>query len=345
MRSITGIILLAMVLSMTNALSEEKSSVWIVERDMPQTRNLVPILNRTTLVATGPGEPVSCTILRTLEKGQVAKGPFWPAYGSQARMSLPVLVPGDFPCREPRVLEAPGLKQIGEKMRLSWQDIKLKPGEGVAVHSNTLLGPPDMFHREKGLAFGDIRVSTDYKAHISERHTLVLECSLSISNNHEQPAGELEFSFFFPRALLDQETGGPLPLIEDFIYRAQGFDDNHPLDLLISDGLARGAWGPRLTLSRESLKKGEKISCKIIVTGSINQGEKLIVPLISLSARTPARYWSSSEIEITPPAKLNYSDYTHFNLVVADSKLFRISPTRVLVESSSDRVRQYLQSK
>lgn len=345
MRPITGIILLVMVLSMTNAWSEEKSSVWIVERDMPQTRNLVPILNRTTLVAVGPGEPVSCAIHRTLERGQVEKGPFWPAYGSQARMSLPLLVPGDFPCREPRVLEAPGLRQTGEEVRLSWADIKLKPGEGVAVHSNTLLGPPDMFHRESGLDFGDIRVLSDYKAHISERHTIVLECTLTISNNHPQPAEELEFSMFFPRALLDQETGEPHPLVEDFTYRAQGFDDNHPLDLLISDGLARGAWGPRLTLTRESLKKGEKLTCKITVTGSIHQGEQEIVPLISLSARTPARYWPSSEIEITPRAKLNYSDYTHFNLVIADSKLFRIGPTRVLVESSSDRVRQYLQSK
>lgn len=322
-----------------------ESNTWIVERDMPQTRNLVPILNRTTMVAAGPGPAATCTVSQKVEEIHIKQGPFWPKFGSQARMGLPVLVPGDFPCREPRLLETPQVERKNNEVFLQWKDIRLTQGEGVAIHSDTWLGPPDMYHTAQGLAFGDILVNTDYQAQPGKGNSVILTCRITLQNKHSEPVQGIDFSFFFPRALLDNETGQEIALLEDFSFTAQGFSDSQPLDLLISDGLGRGAWGPRFTVLKESLEPGKSIDCSLQVKGKIPGREIIIVPLVSLTARVTARYWPSSQVEINPVGKVHYSDYTHFNLVVADSRLLRLAPGKAVVEASSPLVREFLSIK
>lgn len=334
---------------MIMSTAAEESITWIVERDMPQTRNLIPVLNRTILISSGPGVPLECTVTRHVKEASIRKGPFWPAYGKYARMSSPVLVPEGFPCPEPHVLAAPQIAGKGENVQLKWSGIKLMNGEGVAIHSDTWLGPPDMYHSDKGLNFGDIAVDTNYTAAIAQETetadgavSVRFTCKITVTNRHSEPAESVEFSFLFPRALMDNETGQEIPLLEEFTYTAEGFTDPEPLDLLVCDGLARPAWGPRCLVTGKNLAPGESFSCSLTVKGKITGGEVLIVPLVSLIARIPARYWPSSEIQITPPGKLHYSDYTHFNLVVPDSRLFRVSKDKVSVEPSSPAVLQFL---
>jgi hypothetical protein len=328
--------------SMMITCNSAESNIWIVERDMPQTRNLVPILNRTTMVAAGPGSAATCTINQQVEEIHIKQGPFWPKFGSKARMGLPVLVPEDFPCREPHILGNPQTNRKGREVLLQWTDIKLTPGQGAVVHSDTWLGPADMYHTGQGLRFGDIQVITEYQAHKGKGNTVTLTCRITLRNKHSEPVQAIDFSFFFPRALLDSETGLEIPLLEDFSHTARGFSDPQPLDLLICDGLGRGAWGPRCTVIKESLEPGKSLVCSLQVKGKIPGREVVIVPLISLAARITARYWPSSRVEISPPGNVHYSDYTHFNLVVADSRLFRLAPGRTAVEASSPLVRQFL---
>lgn len=321
--------------------------IWIVERDIPQTRNLIPVLNRTTLVAAGPGAGATCAVTWDLAEAAVRKGRFWPEFGSRARMGLPVVIPRGFPDPEPRMFEAPEIEVEGDRAVLSWKGIVLRPGEGAAVHASTWLGPPDLFHTAGGLAFGDIRLETLYEAKIGDGGTgegrlVTLACRLSLKNTHSLPVEDIEFAFFFPRALLDNKTGEEIPLIDPFAYEAGGFSDPAPLDLLISDGLGRGAWGPRFVWKAESLEAGENRAFQVVATGTIGKGEALIVPLVSLVARVPARYWPSSEVQVDPPGRVHYSDYTHFNLVVADSRLFRLGRDGARVESSSSEVRRSL---
>lgn len=327
-----------------NACVSGESDIWVVERDMPQTRNLVPILNRTTLVAAGPGRAVRLSLTMNLKEIMVRVGPFWPRFGNLARMGVPVLIPDDFPCREPRILEAPEIITTGDEARLEWPSFELKEGEGVAAHSDTWLGPPDMYHTEQGLRFGDIQVVTDYRARLEGKDSLVLSCRLVITNKHSEPAEAFDFSFFFPRAVLDKETGAEIPLLRSFAYTSEGFSEPNPLDLLISDGLGRGAWGPRFTVMRERLEPGGQLVCSVEVKGTISDDEALIVPLVSLMARLQARYWPSSEVEAVPSAKFHSSAYTHFNLVVADSRLFRLKKGKAEVLSSSPFVRARLNS-
>ncbi|MCU0290116.1 MAG: hypothetical protein MUF15_27490 [Acidobacteria bacterium] len=330
---------------MTAVCDSSESNTWIVERDMPQTRNLVPILNRTTMVAVGQGPAVTAVISEKVQEIQIKQGPFWPNYGSNARMGVPVIVPDDFPAREPKLLETPIIKRKNNEVFLQWTDIKFSPGQGVVVHADTLLGPPDMYHTGQGLSFGDILVNTEYQAQQDKENSVILTCHITLLNKHTEPVQGIDFSFFFPRALLDNETGQEIPLLEGFSFIANGFLDSQPLDLLISDGLGRGAWGPRCTIQKEILEPGKSIVCFLQVKGKIPAKEVIIVPLVSLTARISARYWPSSQVEITPPGKVHYSDYTHFNLVVADSRLFRLAPGKASVEPSSLLVRQFLDPK
>jgi hypothetical protein len=322
-----------------------ESNIWIVERDMPQTRNLVPILNRTTMVAAGPGPTATCTISQPVQEIHIKQGPFWPRFGSKAKMGLPVLVPDDFPCREPLLLEAPQINREGTEVLLQWTGIKLAPGQGAVVHADTWLGPPDMYHTGQGLSFGDIKVITQYRAQQDKENSVTLTCQITLQNKHSEPVQAIDFSFFFPRALLDNETGREIPLLEDFSFTAHDFSDPQPLDLLICDGLGRGAWGPRCTVIKETLEPGKSLACSLQVKGKIPDREVVIVPLVSLVARVAARYWSSSRVEISPPGRVHYTDYTHFNLVVADSRLFHLAPGKAAVEISSPLVREFLDLK
>jgi hypothetical protein len=322
------------------------AEIWIVERDIPQTRNLIPVLTRTTLLAAGPEESATCRVTWKLGEPGVRKGRFWPEFGERARMGLPVLVPEGFPAPEPRVVEAPAISVDGDEAVLRWDGIELGPNEGAAIHAATWLGPPDLFHTGEGLAFGDVLVGTEYAATVKETgeeaDSVTLTCRITVKNAHSQPVEGLEFAFFVPRALLDNETGKEIPLLGGFSAKAEGFSDAAPLDLLISDGLGRGAWGPRFSSKRDRLEAGESVSFSVVVTGTILDGEALVVPLVSLVARIQARYWPSSEVEVVPPGEVHYSDYTHFNLVVADSRLFRLEGGEARAEASSQEVRRHL---
>ena len=351
MRMKTALSIPSMVLLMgaflITACRPGEPEIWVVERDVPQTRNLIPVLNRTTVVAAGPGEAATCAVTWELPEASVRKGRFWPEFGSSARMGMPVILPQGFPDPEPRVLEAPEIDVEGKGAVLSWKGINLRPGEGAVAHAATWLGPPDLFHTAEGLAFGDIRVETRYEAKIAEKPTgeeewVALECRISLTNTLALPVEDLEFAFFLPRALLDTATGGEISLLGSFAYRARGFSDSAPLDLLISDGLGRGAWGPRFVWKAGRLEAGESRAFTVAATGTIGEGEVLVVPLVSLVARLPARYWPSSEVQVDPPGRVHYSDYTHFNLVVADSRLFRLGRDGVRVESSSAGGRRFL---
>lgn len=343
--------------TMLDNVNKKKMTTWIVERDMPQSRNLVPILNRSILVAAGDGSTAEATysVNWKLAGINVKKGPFWPVYGEKARMGVPIIVPEGFPCPEPGVLGEPVLEKKNGDVLLSWSANGLTPGQGFAVHSDIYLGPPDMFHTDSGLRFGDILVETEYQVKTVEpsqgdsnkTQTVTLECKLTLKNTGKYRVAALEFTYFFPRALLDNTTGEEIPILENFRFLVQGFMDSNPMDLLVSDGLARPAWGPRCVLRQEVLEPGEVISLFFQAEGErkVNAKEEvLIVPLVSLVARTPARYWPSAEIAITPPGKVEYSDYTHFNLVTADSRLFRLGKKGdpVQVETSSPVVLQYL---
>lgn len=343
--SLLSVGILAGVLSIM-ACQTGKPEVWVVERDIPQSRNLIPVLNRTTLVAAGPGEAASCGVTWRLSEPSVRTGRFWPEFGNRAKMGLPVLTPEGFPAPEPRVLEAPVITIDGNEAVLRWPGIDLGPGESAAIHSSTWLGPPDMYHTEEGLAFGDIRVDTDYEVVEGkpgeEANSAVLICRITLTNTHPQPVEDLEFAFFFPRALLDDRTGGEIPLLGSFAVRSEGFSDPDPVDLLISDGLGRGAWGPRFSSRKERIGGGESVSYLVEATGTILEGGSLIVPLVTLVARIQARYWPSSVVEVFPPGEIHYSDYTHFNLVVADSRLFRLKRGEARVEASSSEVRRSL---
>ncbi len=338
-----GFILGALLIT---ACHRVEPDIWVVERDVPQTRNLIPVLNRSILLAAGPGAAATCGVTWRLAEPNVRKGAFWPEFGTRARMGLPVFIPEGFPAPEPRVLEGPETILEGEEAVLRWSHIELEANDGVAIHATTWLGPPDMFHTREGMSFGDIHVDTAYEATVRDvgngSESVTLTCRLTLRNTHSEPVEGLEFAFFLPRALLDNTTGGEIPLLESFAYRAEGFSDAVPLDLLIIDGLGRGAWGPRFTVQRDSLGAGESISCFVEATGMILEGEALIVPLVSLVARVQARYWPSSEVEVNPPGEIHYSDYTHFNLVVADSRLFRLKKGEARVETSSPEVRRFL---
>lgn len=343
--SVLGVGILAGVLSIMTCQTG-KPEVWVVERDIPQSRNLIPVLNRSTLVAAGPGEAASCAVTWRLSEPNIRSGRFWPEFGKRAKMGLPIIIPEGFPAPEPRVLEAPVITIDGNDAVLRWPGIDLGPGEGAAIHASTWLGPPDMYHTERGLAFGDIRLDTDYEVvegnPDEEASSATLICRITLTNVHPQPVEDLEFAFFFPRALLDDLTGGEIPLIGSFAVRAEGFSDSEPVDLLISDGLGRGAWGPRFSSRKERVASGESVSYLVEATGTILEGGSLIVPLVTLVARIQARYWPSSEVEVIPHAGIHYSDYTHFNLVVADSRLFRLKRGEARVEASSSEVRRSL---
>lgn len=334
-----------------------ESDVWIVERDMPQTRNLRPVLNRTTMVAAGPGEAVEVSVGWRVEANQVEAGPFWPNFGRQALISAPVIIPEGFPCREPEVLGDPVATRSGGTVLLEWAGLRLSAGRGVAAHGDVLLGPPDMFHTDRGLRFGDLAVRTDYRIARQADGRVRMACLIVIENGRDaMPAEDLEFAFFFPRALLDQVTGRERPLLGGFDFVARGFDDERPLDLLISDGLGRAAWGPRCALSRARLDPAGTISCAFEATGTVptaaGEAEILIVPLVSFVARVASRYWPSSTVEIRPRGRTHYADYTHFNLVVADSRLFVIAAAGAegvrgaagaAVEASGPLIRRFLE--
>ena len=325
-----------------SACHMSESEIWVVERDIPQTRNLIPVLNRTILIAAGREGAVTCTVSWRLPEANTRKGPFWPEFGFRAQAGLPVWLPEGFPDPAPRVLGAPEIANEGEDAILRWPGIELRPGKGAAIYAETWLGPPDMYHAASGLAFGDIRVDSEYSAAIQGAASVSLSCRFVLRNTFSEPLEGLEFAFFFPRALLDNETGGEIPLLGSFACRTEGFSDSAPLDLLITDGLGRAAWGPRSAVRLDRLEAGQSVACHVDVTGKMLEGEVLIVPLVSFVGRIRSRYRPSSEVAVTPPSRVHYSDFTHFNLVIADSRLFRIGNGLADVEASSPEVRRAL---
>jgi len=297
-----------------------EAQCFVVERDMPGSRNLIPIVNRTTMVGLVSGESVDVRISQMLPSGRCSSGPHWPAFGDRARMSIPVDVPEGFPLDitdlgQPEILERNGATE------LRWTQKELEPATSIAVMSDTFLGPPDIYHTASGQRFGDLVLIERIRA-----TQLGVSSSLTFTvmavNRGESAIDGLELALFVPHALLDYETGGKQPLLLDPEIRTRGLDDA-PIEFLISDGLARPAWGYRAVVRREQLAPGESLRFSMTIEGEVLHDEK-IVPLVNYVGRAYSRHLPSSEVTLSRPLRISYHDYTHFNLVVSSSRFVEL---------------------
>ncbi len=319
---------------MANANARDK--LWIVERDMPGSRNLIPILNRATFVGIEGEGTYKCSIEQPLTSEIAPKSPFWPAFGSKARMNDPVRVPDGFPAPEPRLLPEPK-ENDGS---LKWSDITVLGGTSVAAYSDTYLGPPDLFHSKSGHRFGSIAVLTEYDVKKHRNGVAKLTCRIHIVNHSKEDVEKLEFGLFFPRALLDNLTGQEIPLLKAPRIRAEGLSDE-PLDLLICDGIARPAWGYRCVNRFAEFAAKAKHTINITVEAEPD-GDCLVIPVVTLRAKVPARFWPSSQVALDNSIPVQYDDYTHFNVVLGDSRCFRFEGKEATVERASQLLRDQL---
>jgi len=284
-------------------------------------------------------DPVSSVaITQSLPAARAVTGPFWPVYGERARMGLPIRTPPGFPATTTALLGPPQVTGTDDTVDLTWHTPPFGGPTAVAVASDTLLGPPDLFHTERGMAFGELAVLEDYRVDRRRGGTVEVTCKTTLANGGSAPLTDLEYALFVPRALMDPLTGEERPLMTEATVSARNVTDGEPLPLLVCDGLARAAWGWRCVVRLASFAPGARHTFSVHVRGRPVDGA-VIIPVVTLVAVTPARFWPSSTVTFDAPRTVVYDDYTHFNVVVADSRAVHLTSQGGRIAPSSDLVR------
>ncbi|MYN19731.1 hypothetical protein GTP81_23585 [Rugamonas sp. FT107W] len=268
----------------------------VFERDLIQTRNFIPVINHSTVVA-NPGDADLALIIRSPIPAELDRaGPFWPRFGPDATTaSTSGGVPAALANLARTVLGLPE-RMSGGQAGYEWRSVVDGKHALVADYTN-YFGRPDAFVSGPGqLQLLDLHVRSRFTAS-RQQDEQVLTMEIELDNTGPRRLGGLQFRLCFPETVIDaaQQTRR---LWSVRAHRVQG-------DAVYSsvghvDGLGRRVvTGHAATLTADTLAPGERRSFTLTLSGAPPEREDVLFPSFLIGffeAEGGPRLWPASTV-------------------------------------------------
>ena len=306
--------------------------VLIVERDIPQTRNLVPIVNHEVMVVNLSDEELEIDIKSPFPKELYVRSKFYPAFGETSLIAAPVYAPYEIEVSDYTILESPSIEVKEEDVIYSWRNVKIPAGEAVIAQYDNYFGDVNQYYTEEGLKIFELAVHTSHSAELEDQ-SVSLTLNYDLENKGEEDIEYLVFDAFLPYKLhLKVEEVELLEITE--ISASPEVELSAPM---ICDGFGTPANGKDAFVNAEKLSQGEHLEFFLKVRGikRLDKGE--IYPLLTIRCRIRGeQIWPPTVIEFEKELKVESFYYNECSLVIGDSKLFKLGPKSIeLVEAKS----------
>ena len=154
--------------------AQEKSpSVLLVERDVPQTRvGFEPVVNHEALIVNLSDETIEVDIESPIHQGFYVVKKFFPAFGNDSLLAMPMRFPKQVTISDYKILERPLIDTKNDHTVFRWANISIPVKQAVIAQYDNYFGSRSQFYTKNGLKILELDILTSFKASIIASFTL-----------------------------------------------------------------------------------------------------------------------------------------------------------------------------
>ena len=320
--------------SASSMLVQEKSpSVLLVERDVPQTRvGFEPVVNHEALIANLSDETIEVDIESPIPKGLYVVKKFYPAFGHDSLLAMPMRFPQQVTISDYKILERPMIDTKNGETVFRWANISIPAKQAVIAQYDNYFGSRSQFYTKAGLKILELDIRTSFKASsIDGGKGVVFELYYDMENQGKEEIEDILMDVILPDSVYVEEEKPPVQLFE--VTDAVASPQVKIISGMLGDGFGKAAVGTIFTVNIQSIKPGNShnLWMKVIGKNVANKGDSY--PLLTFQYRMKGNpIWPPTILKSKKMLEITRFSYRHANLILPDSKLFRFEPDGVKVD-------------
>lgn len=311
----------------------ELTSVLLVERDVPQTRvDFDPVINHEALVVNLSDKTIEVDIESQIPKGLYVVKKFFPAFGEESLLAMPMYYPQEVNVSDYKILQRPSIeeKKDGEAI-FSWNSISILPKQAIIAQYDNYFGNLGQFYTKDGLKVLELFLRTSYTASLKEGGKVVaFELNYDLENKGKSEIEDIVMDIILPDEVYPEGENSVVKLFE--VTEAYA-SPNIKVDRgMLGDGFGKAATGTIFTVRIGKIKPGEshKLSMKVEGKRMAERGESY--PLFTFQYRTKGDHiWPPTTLKSKKELEITKFYYKEANIILPDSKLFRFKPEKIEV--------------
>ena len=311
---------------------EKPLSVLLIERDVPQTRvGFEPIVNHEALIANLSDETIEVDIESFIPKGLYVVKKFFPAFGNDSLLAIPMRFPQKVTISDYKILENPLIDTRNDETVFRWANISIPAKQAVIAQYDNYFGSRSQFYTKDGLRILELDIRTSFKASsIDGGKGVVLELYFDMENRGKEEIEDILMDVIVPDSVYGEEEKPPVQLFE--VADAVASPQVNIMRGMLGDGFGKAADGTIFTIDIQSIKPGNSHSfwMKVIGKNIAKRGDSY--PLLTFQYRMKGDpIWPPTILKSKKKLEITRFYYRHANLILPDGKLFRFEPDGVKV--------------
>lgn len=315
-----------------SAAVRHKSSILLVERDVPQTRvGFEPVINHEVLIVNLSEETIELDIESPIPKGLYVIKKFYPTFGQESLLAMPMNFPKEVRISQYKILERPSIEK-NEGIVFRWANVSIPSKHAVIAQYENYFGPLSQFYTKRGLKVADLHIHTSYVVSLEEMDKrVVFDLNYKLENKGKNEVEDILIDFILPDVVYRDREGQGITLFDVIEAIASSQVKIHRG--MLGDGFGKAATGTIFTVSIPKLKQGQLNTISIKVEGIRAGGSGESYPLFTFQYRMKEgdRIWPPTVLKSKKRLEIERFYYYQLNIVLPDSKLFRFEPKGIKV--------------
>jgi hypothetical protein len=311
---------------------EQVHPVLLVERDVPQTRvGFDPIVNHEALIVNLSKDAITLDIESSIPEGRYVVKQFFPAFGRNTLLGMPMEYPQKIEVSKFDVLETPTIDTKSGKTVFRWKNVSIPPGQAAIAQYDNYMGPLSQYYTTSGLRILDVDIRSSYKvSFMDDGKAVVLDLSYEIENLGREELQALLMDIIVPDKAFSDGSDSLTQLFETA--DAVASPEIQMMRGMLGDGFGKVAEGTIFNISIDSIKPGQSRTFWMKVIGKNWTKDGKSYPLISFQGQTTGSpIWPATKLKSKKKLQITTHSYRHANLILPDKRLFKFGPSEVTI--------------
>ncbi len=315
-----------------SAAVQGNSSILLVERDVPQTRvGFEPVINHEALIVNLSDKTIEIDIESPIPKGLYVVKKFYPTFGQESLLAMPIYYPQKVKISSYKILERPSIEKRNEEIVFRWANVSIKPGQAVIAPYENYFGNLSQFYTKEGLQVLELYIHTSYYVSLKDGgKKVIFNLNYNLENKGEDNIEDILMDVILPDVFYPEGEKSEIKLFDPIETSASSQVKFHRG--MLGDGFGKAATGTIFTANLLKIKSGEanKLWMKVEGKKRADRGESY--PLFTFQFRMKGPpIWPQTMLKSKKKLEIEKFYYRHVNLVIPDSKLFRFGSQRIEV--------------
>jgi len=320
----------------SKSAKKQASNILVIDRDVPQTRvGFEPVVNHEAMVVNLSDKTVTVDIESPIPRGLYVEKKFFPAFGNDSLLSLPMHFPEKVAVSDYKILERPIIDRKNGETVFRWKNVAIPPKQAAIAQYDNYMGPRSQFYTGEGLRILGLDIRNSHKASVIDGgKAVVFEIYYDFENRGHEEVKSVLMDLILPDKIFGEEGKEPVNLFD--VTDAVASPEIKIMRGMLGDGFGKPAEGTIFTFAVDAIKPGKSVGFWIKVIGKKMAGEGSSYPLLSFQGQTDGSpVWPPTQVKSNKQLNITRYSYRYANLILPDKRLFRFDPSGVRVEEAA----------